>query len=59
MPHGNEYEHTFEQFKNRARAQGGEITDDLMEDFRAQLASHLSNVTTDQLVMMDQDADYI
>ena len=59
MPHGNEYEWAFEQFKDKARAAGGEITDDLIEEFRAQMASNLSNETTDQLVMMDQDADYI
>ena len=59
MPHGNEFEWAFEQFKDKARAAGGDITDDLIDDFRAQLASHLSNETTDQLVMMDQDADYI
>ncbi len=59
MPHGNEYEWAFEQFKDKARAAGGEITDDLIEEFRAQMASNLANETTDQLVMMDQDADYI
>ena len=59
MPHGNEFEWTFEQFKEKARSGGGEITDDLIEEFRAQVASHMSNETTDQLVMMDQDADYI
>ena len=59
MPHGNEYEWAFEQFKDKARAAGGEITDDLIEEFRAQMANNLANETTDQLVMMDQDADYI
>ena len=59
MPHGNEFEWTFEQFKEKARTAGGEITDDLIEDFRAQVSGHMSNETTDQLVMMDQDADYI
>ena len=59
MPHGNEFEYAFDQFKEKARSQGGEITDDLIEEFRAQMAAHLANETTDQLVMMDQDADYI
>ena len=59
MPHGNEFEWTFEQFKEKARTAGGEITDDLIDDFRAQVSGHMSNETTDQLVMMDQDADYI
>ena len=57
MPHGNEYEWAFEQFKDKARAAGGEITDDLIEDFRAQMASNLSNETTDQLVMMDHNTN--
>ena len=59
MPHGNEFEWTFDQFKEKARTAGGEITDDLIEEFRAQVTGHMSNETTDQLVMMDQDADYI
>ena len=59
MPHGNEFEWTFEQFKEKARTAGGEITDDLIDEFRAQVSGHMSNETTDQLVMMDQDADYI
>ncbi len=59
MPHGNEFEWTFEQFKNKARAAGGEITEEIIDEFRAQMADHLSHETTDQLAMMDQDADYI
>ena len=45
--------------QGKARTAGGEITDDLIDDFRAQVSGHMSNETTDQLVMMDQDADYI
>ena len=59
MPHGNEFEWTFEQFKTKARAAGGEITEEIIDEFRAQMADHLSHETTDQLAMMDQDADYI
>ncbi len=59
MPHGNEFEWTFEQFKDKARAAGGEITEEIIDEFRAQMADHLSHETTDQLAMMDQDADYI
>ena len=59
MPHGNEFEHTFEQFKEKAKAAGGEITDDILQEFKDQMAGHMGNETTDQLVMMDQDADYI
>ena len=59
MPHGNEYEWAFEEFKSKARAAGGEVTEELIEGFRAEMAGHLSRETTDQLAMMDQDADYI
>jgi len=59
MPHGNEYEHTFEEFKKAAKADGGVITDELIEQFKAEMSQHLSQETTDSLTMMDQDADYI
>ena len=59
MPHGNEYEWAFEEFKSKARAAGGEGTEELIESFREEMSGHLSRETTDQLAMMDQDADYI
>jgi ferredoxin len=59
MPHGNEYEHTFEEFKKAAKADGGVITDELIEQFKAEMSQHLGQETTDSLTMMDQDADYI
>ena len=59
MPHGNEYEWAFEEFKSKARAAGGEVTEELIESFREEMSGHLSRETTDQLAMMDQDADYI
>ena len=59
MPHGNEYEWAFEEFKSKARAAGGEVTEELIESFREEMSGHLNRETTDQLAMMDQDADYI
>jgi len=59
MPHGDEYEHTFEEFKKAAKADGGVITDELIEQFKSEMSQHLSQETTDSLTMMDQDADYI
>jgi hypothetical protein len=59
MPHGNEFEHTFEQFKAKAKAAGGAITEDMLSEFKDQMSGHLGSETTDQLAMMDQDADYI
>jgi hypothetical protein len=59
MPHGSEFEFTFEKFKNQAKAAGGLITDDLLEAFRQEMQKHMGHETTDQMVMMDQDVDYI
>ena len=59
MPHGTEFEHAFEVFKDKARASGGEISDELMEEFRDKMNKSFAQETTDQLVMMNQDADYI
>ena len=59
MPHGSEFEWSFDQFKERIKEAGGVITDELMEEFKSEISGHLSRETTDQLVMMDQDADYI
>ena len=35
------------------------VTDELIEQFKAEMSQHLGQETTDQLQMMDQDADYI
>ena len=59
MPHGSEFEWAFDRFKDRIKGTGGEITDELMEEFRSEIQNHLSRETTDQLLMMDQDQDYI
>ena len=59
MPHGTEFDDTFDRFKNQAKAAGGEITEDLLEEFRQEMQKHLGGETTDQMQMMDQDADYI
>ncbi len=59
MPHGSEFEWAFDRFKDRIKDTGGEITDELMEEFRSEIQNHLSRETTDQLLMMDQDQDYI
>jgi Pyruvate/2-oxoacid:ferredoxin oxidoreductase delta subunit len=59
MPHGDEFEWAFEEFKSKARAEGGVVTDDLIAEFKDQMNRSLSRETSDQLAMMDQDADYI
>jgi NAD-dependent dihydropyrimidine dehydrogenase PreA subunit len=37
MPHGNAEEWAFEQFKDKAQAAGGEITEELMAEFKQQM----------------------
>jgi NAD-dependent dihydropyrimidine dehydrogenase PreA subunit len=37
MPHGNAEEWAFEQFKEKAQAAGGEITEELMAEFKQQM----------------------
>ncbi len=59
MPHGNADEYAFEQFKEKARAAGGEITDDMIEEFKAQLTRALGLNSSDVLSMMAEQQDYI
>ena len=58
MPHGDASEWAFDQFKEKAKASGGEITEDMMEDFKAEMERALA-LSTDNVAMMDQDSDYI
>ena len=60
MPHGDSSEWTFEQFKQQAQAAGGEITDELMQQFREQITQALAMdaTSTDVMAMMEQE-DYI
>ncbi len=59
MPHGNADEWAFEQFKDKARAAGGEITDDLLEELRDQVARAMNLNSSDVLAMMAEEQDYI
>ena len=59
MPHGDDFEWAFDNFRDKAKAAGGVVTDELLTEFKAEMNKSLSRETTDQLVMMDQDADYI
>ncbi len=56
MPQGDTEAWAFENFKERARA-AGEITDDLLEEFRQEVARGLSQ-SRDDLEMMEEE-DYI
>jgi Pyruvate/2-oxoacid:ferredoxin oxidoreductase delta subunit len=58
MPHGNSDEWAFEQFKSKAKAASGQITDELMEEFRRGMSQALKQ-TSDVMVMREEDPDYI
>ncbi len=57
MPHGDTEEWAFEQFKEKARSAGGVITDDLITEFKEEMARGLSQ-SRDNLEMMEE-VDYI
>ena len=59
MPHGGFDEHAFEEFKEQARAAGGDITDEMLEELKGKVGRFLEMNMTDVLVMMNQDQDYI
>ena len=59
MPHGGADEHTFEQFKAKAKASGGVITDELLEQFKEEMTRVMKLKSADVVAMMDQDQDYI
>jgi Pyruvate/2-oxoacid:ferredoxin oxidoreductase delta subunit len=58
MPHGDTGEHAFDQFKAKAKASGGAITDEMLSEFKQKMTRALGE-TSDRLVMMMQEADYI
>ncbi len=57
MPHGDTEDWAFENFKQKAIAAGGEISDDLMNEFREEVQRGLSQ-SRDNLEMMEE-VDYI
>ena len=59
MPHGNADEWAFEQFKEKAMASGGQITDEMLEQFKEQMNRALGLNSGDVLAMMAEEQDYI
>jgi len=59
MPHGNADEWAFEQFKEKAQSSGGQITDELLEQFKEQMNRALGLNSGDVLAMMAEEQDYI
>ena len=58
MPHGDASEWAFDQFKEKAKAAGGEITEDMLEDLKNQVTRSLG-LSGDVLDMMAEEQDYI
>jgi ferredoxin len=59
MPRGDADEWAFEQFKAKAKASGGEITDELLEEFKGRINRALGLNSGDVLAMMAEEQDYI
>ena len=57
MPHGDTEQWAFENFKQKAADAGGVISDELMEEFRSEVARGLAQ-SRDNLSMMEEE-DYI
>ena len=58
MPRGNADEWAFEVFKKKAKSAGGEVTDELLEEFRQDMSRALQLESVDVVKMLEQD-DYI
>ncbi len=59
MPHGDAEQWAFDQFKEKATAAGGMITDEMMAELKQEVTDAVRLATADTIAMMDQDADYI
>ena len=59
MPRGSSDQWAFDSFKEKARAAGGVVSDEMLSDLKEQLTDAMRLGTADVVAMMDQDADYI
>ena len=57
MPHGDTEEWAFDLFRQKASASGGVITDEMIEELRAEVARGLTQ-SKDNIGMMEEE-DYI
>ena len=58
MPHGGSDEWAFDQFKDKAKAAGGDVSDEMLAELKNDIVRSLFQAT-DNVGMMDEDADYI
>ena len=59
MPHGNSDEWAFDEMKEVARENDGEIPDDMLENLKLQIQRAIELQSGDVLQMMAEDQDYI
>ena len=58
MPHGGTDEWAFDRFKEQAKATGGEVSDEMLQELKEDILKSLFQAS-DNVGMMDEDADYI
>ena len=59
MPHGDAEQWAFDQFKQKAVAAGGEISEEMVAQLKSEVSEAVRLATGDTVAMLDQDADYI
>ena len=66
MPHGDTDEWTFDQFKHKALAAGGQVTDEMIEEFKKEISKAMSTIAAEKdtvMAMMNrqdvEEQDYI
>jgi len=59
MPHGDSDEWAFERLKHRALAAGGKVTDDMIEEFKKELAVALVQEKDVMAMTSVEEEDYI
>ena len=59
MPHGDASEWAFDNFKEKAVAAGGVVSDELLAEFKDELSGAIRKAADDLELMGEQDADYV
>jgi Pyruvate/2-oxoacid:ferredoxin oxidoreductase delta subunit len=64
MPHGDSHEWAYDQFKHKALAAGGKVTDEMIEEFKVEISKALTQVAQEKdtvMAMMTpvEEQDYI
>ena len=59
MPHGNASEWAFDNFKEKAVAAGGVVSDELLAEFKEEMTEAIRKEKDDLELIGEQDADYV